>query len=65
MSHDPIIQRAYDTAVAIVGEAGHVGGVVLLVEVARDGLLVVFDDDKLPPGPLSETLRRAADRIDR
>lgn len=64
MPFDPIIQRAYDVAVAIVGEADHVTGAILLCEVERDGLIVVFDDDKLPAGPLAETLRRAADRID-
>lgn len=63
MTHDPIIQRAYDAAVAIIGETGHVTGVVLLCEIGREGLVVVFDDDKLPAGPLSDVLRQAADRI--
>lgn len=64
MSYDPIVKRAYDTAVAILGEAGAVRGAVLVCEIDRDGLTVAFDDDKMLPGPLAATLRRAADRID-
>jgi hypothetical protein len=61
--HDPIIQRAYDAAVAILEEAGHVDGAVLICEVDGDGLIVAFDDDRLP-GPIADVLRRAAAKID-
>jgi hypothetical protein len=60
---DPTIQRAYDTAVAILGEAGYVNGAVLICEVDNEGLIVAFDDDRLP-GPIAEVLRGAARRID-
>jgi hypothetical protein len=61
--HDPTIQRAYDTAVAILSEAGHVNGAVLICEVDGDGLIVAFDDDRLP-GPIAEVLRQAATKLD-
>jgi hypothetical protein len=60
---DPTIQRAYDTAVAIVGEVGYVNGAVLICEVDNGGLIVAFDDERLP-GPLADVLRRAAEKID-
>lgn len=63
-TNDPVIQRAHDAAKAILGEAGHVTGIVLICEVAHDGIVVAFDDDNLPPGPLSDVLRRAAEKVE-
>lgn len=64
MTLDPIVQRAYDAAAAILGEAGYVNGVVLMCEIDNGGLIIALDDDRMPLGPLSDTLRRAADRLD-
>jgi hypothetical protein len=64
VNHDPIVKRAFDSAAAIVGEAGHITGVILICEIEGDGLIVAFDDERLPVGPLSDVLRKAADRID-
>jgi hypothetical protein len=60
---DPIIQRAYDAAVAVLDEGSHVKGAVLICEVDGGELVVAFDDERLP-GPIAEMLRTAAARID-
>lgn len=64
MIYDPILKHAYDTAVAIAGEAGNVTGLILIAEIGHDGITVIFDDDKTPAGPLAATLREAADKVD-
>jgi hypothetical protein len=64
MPIDPFVQRAYDAALAILEEAGHVNGVVLLCELDGGGLMIAVDDERLPVGPLAGTLRMAADQID-
>jgi hypothetical protein len=64
VSIDPTVQRAYEAALAILEEAGHVNGVVLLCELDGGGLTIAVDDERLPVGPLAETLRMAANQLD-
>jgi hypothetical protein len=61
---DPTVQRAYEAALAILEEAGHVNGVVLLCELDGGGLMIAVDDERLAIGPLAEALRMAANQLD-
>jgi hypothetical protein len=62
---DPTVQRAYEVAKAIIEEAGHVDGVILICEIERNGVIVAFDDrgDSDVNDRLVDALRATADRI--
>jgi hypothetical protein len=38
--------------------------VIVLCEIDGERLVIAVDDDRTPVGPLSATLRRAADQLD-
>jgi hypothetical protein len=63
---DETVQRAHDAARAIIGEAGHIDGMVLVCEINGQGLVVAFDDEGHPDlnRHLVRVLRGAADRIE-